>query len=205
MKTILISPKILADKHNQKGYFYDLIWTKYFKFKVNILTYLTPKKKINLSLNIHAVILTGGNDLYFKNKKNCNYLRDINEKKIFDFAVKNGIPILAICRGFQFVNHYYGGKLEKIDGHVRKNHAIRFEKNFFNFKKNDLLNTNSFHNFKIKTLAKNFELIAGTKDNSIEIAYAKKEKILGLMFHPERKNISANSIDKLVMKYLKVK
>ena len=51
----------------------------------------------------------------------------------------------------------------------------------------------------------NFENIAETNDNSIEIAYAKKEKILGLMFHPERKNFSQIPINKLVFNYFKIR
>ena len=38
------------------------------------------------------------------------------------------------------------------------------------------LNTNSFHNYAIRNLANNFENIAEANDNSVEIAYAKKEK-----------------------------
>ena len=35
--------------------------------------------------------------------------------------------------------------------------------------------------------------------------YAKKEKILGLMFHPERKNFSQIPINKLVFNYFKIR
>ena len=121
------------------------------------------------------------------------------------FAIKKSIPILAVCRGFQFVNNFFGGSLKKIENHVKKNHEIIFKKKLIFFKKKNLLNTNSYHNYKIKNLANNFENIAETNDNSIEIAYAKKEKILGLMFHPERKNFSQIPINKLVFNYFKIR
>ena len=79
------------------------------------------------------------------------------------------------------------------------------KKKFVFLKKKKILNTNSYHNYKIKNLANIFENIAETNDNSIEIAYAKQEKILGLMFHPERKNMSKLPINKLVFNYFKIR
>ena len=43
------------------------------------------------------------------------------------------------------------------------------------------------------------------KDQTIEIAKSQKFKILCLMFHPERKNISQRDIDKIVFSHLKIK
>ena len=53
--------------------------------------------------------------------------------------------------------------------------------------------------------ANNFNNIAESNDNTIEIAYAKHEKILGLMFHPERKNLSQPLINKLVFNYFRIR
>ena len=75
----------------------------------------------------------------------------------------------------------------------------------FYFQKNQILNVNSYHNYKIKNLSNNFINIAQSNDGSTEIAYSKKFKILGLMFHPERKNISQPNINKLVYKFFKIK
>ena len=66
------------------------------------------------------------------------------------------------------------------------------------------MNTNSFHNYGIKKLPNNFKSVGKAEDNSVEIAYAKKEKILGLMFHPERKNLSQSIVNKLVFNYFNI-
>ena len=52
---------------------------------------------------------------------------------------------------------------------------------------------------------KNFIGIAYSKDKNIEIAYSSKYRILGLMFHPERKNKSQKEINNIIQKFLKVK
>ncbi|WP_435117940.1 gamma-glutamyl-gamma-aminobutyrate hydrolase family protein [Candidatus Pelagibacter bacterium nBUS_49] len=131
-------------------------------------------------------------------------MRDKFEVELLKFSLKNSIPIIAVCRGFQFVNSYFGGKLQKTKNHVKKNHKIIFKKKELSFNENEILTVNSFHNYKIESLAKNFISIANSNDDSIEMAYARKQKILGLMFHPERKNISQLKINQLVFKYFKI-
>ena len=204
MKRILISPKIIKDKYGQLGQFLDLSWSKFFKRKVEILSW-TPNKIYQNNLNFNGLILSGGNDLYKVKKTRENLIRDEIESKLLEFALKRSIPILAVCRGFQFSNDFFGGSLTKIKNHSKKNHKIDIKKNFLFLDKGRILKTNSFHNYKIKNLAKKFEIISMSKDNSIEIAYAKKEKILGLMFHPERKNLSQSIINKLIFKYFRIK
>ena len=66
------------------------------------------------------------------------------------------------------------------------------------------INVNSFHNYVILTLPKIFDVIVKHKDNTIELAYSKKFKILSMMFHPERKNRSQANINKLVFSHLKI-
>ena len=80
------------------------------------------KKKINL------IILPGGNNL--NGKDNLSKIRLNVEKKILSFSIKNNIPTIGICRGMQVINHYFGGKIKKIDKHMRTKHNVFFEKNF---------------------------------------------------------------------------
>ena len=67
-----------------------------------------------------GIILTGGEDinplLYNDtvNIKVCgeiDYRRDTLEKKLFDYAFKNKIPLMGICRGMQMINVASGGTL----------------------------------------------------------------------------------------------
>lgn len=204
MKNLLISSKIVKDNYGQFGQFLDLAWLNFFQNKVNLFNVNLKNKNSIKNIYFDGLILSGGNDLYSIKKKKENLIRDKNETRLLEYAIKKSIPILAVCRGFQFVNNYFGGTLKKIKNHVNINHEIIFNKKFPNVSKKKL-NTNSFHNYAIRNLANNFENIAEANDNSVEIAYAKKEKILGLMFHPERKNFSQLYINKLVFNYFKIK
>ena len=57
---------------------------------------------------------------------------------------------------------------------------------------------------EISSLNENFKCIGKSKDNSIEIAILKQKKVLCLMFHPERKNKSQKSINKLITNFLSI-
>ena len=114
MKKILISPKIIKDKYGQFGQFLDLSWLNFFHNKVNLFTWIPQNKNSINSLNFDGVILTGGNDLYSIKKKKENLIRDKFELKLLKFAIKKSIPILAVCRGFQFINNFFGGSLMSI-------------------------------------------------------------------------------------------
>ena len=67
-----------------------------------------------------GVILTGGEDinpLQYNDTINLsvcediNYQRDTLERKLFDFAFKNKIPLIGVCRGMQMMNVASGGTL----------------------------------------------------------------------------------------------
>ena len=63
---------------------------------------------------------------------------------------------------------------------------------------------NSYHNYGIKNInLKNYDIFAQSSDRCIELAYNKKHKFLGLMFHPERYNPSQIVINKIIKKFLK--
>jgi len=205
MKNLLIATKIVKDKYGKFGNFLDFAWFNFFYKRANLFTgNIKYQNSIN-NINFDGIVLSGGNDLYSIKKKKENLIRDEYELRILKYAIKKSIPVIAVCRGFQFVNEYFGGSLKKIKNHVNKNHKIIFKKKFSYINDKTILNTNSYHNYRIERLAKNFEKIAETEDNSIEIAFAKKERILGLMFHPERRNLSQPIINKLILNYFKIK
>ncbi|MDB4302056.1 gamma-glutamyl-gamma-aminobutyrate hydrolase family protein [bacterium] len=69
---------------------------------------------------------TGGEDvspsLYGEAKHPATFnseVRDHAEKKFFEHAVANGIPVAGICRGGQFLNVVNGGKMwQHVDNHA---------------------------------------------------------------------------------------
>ena len=67
-----------------------------------------------------GIILTGGEDinpLQYNDTSNIkvwgpiNYKRDTLERKLFDFAFENKIPLIGVCRGMQMMNVVSGGTL----------------------------------------------------------------------------------------------
>jgi len=85
-----------------------------FKYSKNIL-----KEGME---DVDAIVLWGGEDIapsYYKEKRhsrNQSYTghpsqRDKNEWKAMLYAKANGIPIIGVCRGAQFLCIFSGGKL----------------------------------------------------------------------------------------------
>tara|TARA_B100001540_G_C15781163_1_gene631094 strand:- start:231 stop:851 length:621 start_codon:yes stop_codon:yes gene_type:complete len=206
MHNIIITQKVLKDKHNQLVWSLENNWYQYFNKKnINLISvnsnYQNFKKIIKIKPK--GIIFSGGNDLYCLKKKKVNLIRDNLEKKILKTALKKRIPILGVCRGFQLIANHFRCKINKKRGHVRTNHTLKINKKILgvNIK---TMKVNSYHNYVIKNLPKTFFFVEKCKDKTIEIAYSKKLKILNLMFHPERKNISQNIINKLIFSHFKI-
>ena len=205
MKTILITPNVVYSKRKGFQFYLDKNWFDYsrkIKFKLKIYDY--DNTKINLKIkNVAGVVFSGGNDLSFFNKNKANLFRDRQEKKLLTSCLKKKVPIIGVCRGFQLISKFYRGEIIKVKNHVKKNHLIELKKNkLINHKK---LNVNSFHNFGVINLPKNFDIIGKHFDGSIELARIKNKKVLCFMFHPERKNNSQLLINRIISKFLKIK
>lgn len=207
MHNILITQKIFIDKHNQINWSLEDNWFKFFsKKKVNLIpinSNINNKKKL-LAFKPKGLILSGGNDLYNIVKLKENLIRDNHEEEILKLTIKNKIPILAVCRGFQFVVKFFKCKISKTINHVRTTHALKINNKFFG-SKIKILKVNSYHNYAVSQLPKHFNLIIRYSDNSIEIAKSNKYNILSFMFHPERQNISQKKIDKIVFSHFKIR
>ncbi|WP_167362669.1 gamma-glutamyl-gamma-aminobutyrate hydrolase family protein [Pandoraea faecigallinarum] len=84
------------------------------------LTSITAKAK-TLSANVNAIVLPGGEDLpsalYGEEEEiprpGSDYRRSLLELALLRESLNRGIPMLAICRGFQLVNVYFGAKMRQ--------------------------------------------------------------------------------------------
>ena len=199
MKLGLISQKIYNDKYNQINFALENNWINFFKKKkIKLIPIFSNELDLNYYfkfLNVDFLIITGGSNNIYSNSKE-NILRRQIEKKLISLAIKKKIPILAVCYGFQFVAKINGGKIYKSKHKPATNHNICVN--------NKIINVNSYHNYNILKLSDDFETIGKHRDNSIEIAYSKKKKLLCTMFHPERKNKSQQFINKLIFKFLNI-
>ena len=204
MKTIILSPRIMIDKYNKINFLVDEDMSNFLNnMKVNIVPLSLKKKKIemkNISI-ADGLILAGGGNIFNYEKTLSNKIRDAYEKKLFNYFFKKNKPILVICRGFQLLTSLYKRKLFKVNNHVGKYHQLNLKKS--RFIKHSKLTVNSYHNYAIKELPKNYINIAKTKDGSIEIAEHKSKKILCLMFHPERNMKSDKLIVEAIQNFFK--
>ena len=138
-------------------------------------------------IGVQGIILTGGNDIAsLDNPVNASVTRDQSEKQLLDYAVKNRLPVLGVCRGFQLLNIFFGGSLSKDPGHVGVPHDVSIINN--KLSKATSLTVNSFHNYVIKReqLATQLIPLAMASDGTVEAAYNPDLNWIGIMWHPER-------------------
>jgi gamma-glutamyl-gamma-aminobutyrate hydrolase PuuD len=152
------------------------------------------KKNLNLLLQsnkIKGIILSGGQDV------GTNKLRDKTEITLIDFAIKNKIPLIGICRGMQLINFYFKGELKKVTGHVANTVKIY---SILTKKKREV---KCFHSNGIKKIGKNLIEIYRSDDGTIEAFKGEKHRILGVMWHPERNQKLSTEDIKLFTECLK--
>jgi len=110
------------------------------------------------------VLFTGGSDLspefYSESSPkycSCDINRDLNENKIMDHAMANGIRTIGICRGLQLINVKAGGSLHHhIEGH-------RFGTHFVDCNFHTEFLVNSVHHQSV-ILPRNAHMIAWSKE-----------------------------------------
>jgi putative glutamine amidotransferase len=83
--------------------------------------------------------------------------------------------VLGICRGMQIINHYFGGTLKKVSGHIGVTHSL-----------DNGIESNSFHGYAVEEIGDGLDCIAKSEDGTIEIIKHNKHKIYAAMHHPER-------------------
>ena len=156
-------------------------------FQAIYLPHTVISSNIVEELGLHALILTGGNDV-LESGNTYNSLRSNFEQELLVQAEQLNTPVLGVCRGTQMINKYFGGKLSPIENHVACNLDV----------------INSYHNFGIhkNDVASDLHLEAIAEDGSIEALSHKKLPWFGMMWHPERKIIDPEFHSQLVQKIL---
>lgn len=167
----------------------------------------------NLSLDM--IILTGGGECPVQLVTATNDIqnnRNFTEKALIEYSVANKTPLLGVCRGFQFINTYFGGTLtrsltgtEQISGnHVATEHKVFFvEEDWSDLIKASQIQVNSFHDdgILVSQLASCLDITAVSDEESSLIEGFKHKflPISGIQWHPERSDTSIE-FDRLLIK-----
>jgi len=145
-------------------------------------------------------LITGGNDLHpstyagsIENEcKGVDKRLDELDFKVLDYATKNNLPVLGICRGLQVINVYFKGTLHS--NLLDNRHNAQMNDQEFNllnesrfFKKCYVSNSliNSFHHQGINKLGEGLVSV-GTSFGLIEAIEHNSYDIYAVQWHPEK-------------------
>jgi len=149
--------------------------------------------------NVAGLILSGGNDLaHLPGAANASPERDITETTLLIKARSMNLPVLAVCRGMQMLNHFLGGSLTSLPGHVNCTHAIYASAQAPLMA--EYRQVNSFHSWGIPPgdLAENLLAQAWADDGSIEAFVHSQFPWAAIMWHPERPSVNSAIDAKLI-------
>ncbi|MDF9867392.1 putative glutamine amidotransferase [Bacilli bacterium PM5-3] len=172
---------------------------------------------------IDGLVIVGGLDVspsYYNEDTHplCGELnpkRDEFESYLIKKASERNIPLLVICRGLQLTNVIYGGSLYQdlsLNPEITIKHSAMKEggndvhsiniidKNsrFHQLVQTDEMYVNSIHHQVIKDLASDFNIVAVSRDNVIEVIEHKDKSkfFIGTQFHPEIMGARGNELMK---------
>lgn len=198
-KRVGITQRVM--KHPRYGEIMDCLDINWAMFLISIDILPVPLPLLSASsagdiwksLELDGLILSGGNTLVefadaTDDPESLSAERDAYEKALLKVALLSGKPVLGICRGLQVINTFYNGQLIKVKGHSGTRHRLIAEDSAiaFQFPKE----VNSFHGCAIprSKLGKELIPIAHDSEGNIEAFHHPKDKILGIMWHPEREH-----------------
>lgn len=127
-------------------------------------------------LPFQGFILSGGNDIGEAKE------RDATERAVLEYSVTSKLPVIGVCRGMQMMNHFEGGALENIIGHIGTRHDLVY--------RGQSINVNSYHALGFSEPSKAFDVTARAQDGITEAMTHKKYNWHGIMWHPEREPLA---------------
>lgn len=169
-----------------------------------------------------GVLLYGGSDIhpFWYSQENNGSRAPENEyrRDVFEFALIKALnrsqnrnkPLLAICRGLQILNIYYGGTLtQEIKTKTKHTHNFCIQKlqiiadtNLPFLSNIETFESTDFHHQAIDKLGKELiPFVESYEDHLIEGVTIKDRRVIGVQFHPEfripfdPKDVPNNTVD----------
>jgi len=134
-------------------------------------------------LGLDAVILTGGDDI------GASERRDATEFALLEWARRDGVPVLGICRGAQLMWHALGAPVVELEDHVAMRHDLTWADDATAYRPNDeASDVNSFHRWGLYAAIApvSITVLATAVDGTVEAFKHVERRWLALMWHPER-------------------
>lgn len=180
MRTVLISQRVeIIKNYGERRDCLDQNWCGFLKacgfLPVPVMNREEDIKALADAVKPTGILLTGGNDLTAYGGDTPE--RDMTEQRLIELGMTQGIPVMGVCRGLQMIVHYFGGELERVQGHVASRHRISGE---------IIRDVNSYHNFAVLEVPNFFDILAKSDDGVIEAIRHREKKLMGIMWHPER-------------------
>lgn len=184
------------------------------------------EKAVDEALLCDALLLPGGADvnpsLYGQAaEEKCgkpNILRDEAEPKLLKAFLDENKPVLAICRGFQILNVYFGGTLvqdikdkqqcKHMDFFSRAGsiHSVKISRNtkLYEIFKTECERVNSMHHQAVENVGSGLIVSARSTDGYVEaIELENYPFCVGVQWHPEHMSRKNEKQQKLFDAFLK--
>ena len=163
----------------------------------------------SLCSRLDGIILTGGGDIHQDHYNghahsliyNVDEQRDETEFKITEVILERNIPTLAICRGMQILNTFFGGTLyehlpetfgeedlHRLPPRKTAKHLVEISRGS---KLHDIVSTSqmeivSWHHQAVKDIPKELTITARSKDGVIEgLELDSHRWLVAVQWHPE--------------------
>ena len=167
-----------------------------------------------------GLLLHGGSDLcpesygeaYLdKDRWPGDKYRDDYELRLIPKAIQRGLPIFGVCRGFQLINVFFGGKIyqdlpTQTQTQVEHRNGPLYDQIFHDVKltgslfqslyTKETITVNSIHHQGVSQLGAGLEVQAiCEEDQLIEAFTHKKYPIFGVQWHPEFNHTLKGTVD----------
>jgi putative glutamine amidotransferase len=180
MKAVAVTQRVVVDPpYGTRRDCLDQVWVK-FLLECGLIPIPIPNTvdaAMQICGRVGGIVLTGGNDLTAYGGDAPE--RDETEAALLDLAERRDLPVLGVCRGMQMILHRFGARLEKVQGHVAPRQRILID--------GRSVEVNSFHNFGAMEVYPPLMTWAIADDGVIKAVRHSNRRMIGVMWHPERR------------------